>query len=163
MVLLLALAHAEGLQDGWRNIAYGPAIVVVTAPQEDCVPYTAPAVRWTCRERVWGVPVLVDYVVQEDIYTGIVMHVEGYGNCTKVREVLDAAWRVPFVREGGPDVGKLSAGTWNLGNYKTEITASWRYDVFNRRCTVATASAEIAQQVQERRAAKASAASEGGL
>jgi hypothetical protein len=159
MILLITLALAGKLEDGWRGIPYGPAEVLATAPTADCVKGTAPAVKWLCRETVADVPVVVAYMAEEGIYESVVIEANGYAACQTLFTTLQAAWAVPFTpEEHASDI--LPNGFWNLTRFKTTTSGVWDFNEYSRKCKAITINSKLDEQITARKKIAAEFAAE---
>lgn len=160
MILLITLALAGKLEDGWRGIPYGPAAVLDTAPTSDCTKDTEPGVLWVCRETVADVPVTVSYMADEGIYTGVMINAKGYSACKVLFDTLTVAWPMPFTQESEYDRSTIPDGFWNLSRYKVTTAAAWSYNQFSGECHASTLNARLTEVVAAKKKAAAAAAAE---
>jgi hypothetical protein len=151
LLLLVSIANAGKLQDGWRGHPYGDSAWLDKAPFEGCKPHAEDGVRWLCDEIVGGQPVAVAYMVAEGFYTGIVLRCNGYVLCKTVLETLGAAWGRPFSIE---EYGSLPERFWRDGT----AMGSWDYNQFSEIGTATTFDSVIHERVDAIKAAKAKSA-----
>jgi len=160
MILLITLALAGKLEDGWRGIPYGPAEVLATAPTAKCTKGIENGVRWECRETVADVPVTVSYMADEGIYVGVTIEAEGYAACRTLFDTLQAAWKVPFTQEWEHASGVLPDGFWNLMKSETSTYGSWDYNEYSYKCSALTMTTSLMEVVASKKKAAAAAAAE---
>ena len=159
MILLVTLALAGKLEDGWRGIPYGPAEVLATAPTADCVKDAEPAVKWLCRETVADVTVFVSYMAEEGIYSGVVIKANGYTACQTLFTTLQAAWAVPFTSaKYASDI--LPNGFWNLTRFRTTTSGTWDFNEYSSKCEAITVNFKLAEQITARKKISAEFAAE---
>ena len=158
MLVLFTLAHADKLQDGWRGRAYGDPSSIAEAPGADCDPNPEEGVRWRCRETVGSTPIVVAYMVSEDLFSSVMISANGYADCSALFGALSVAW-VKFTPNEHAS-GSLPDGYWNLMRYKTEVIGSWHYNQFSGKCTATALSGPLQTIIESRRAEKAKAAAE---
>jgi len=154
MILLITLALAGKLEDGWRGIPYGPAEVLATAPTAKCTKGIANGVRWECRETVSDVPVTVYYMADEGLYTGVMINAKGYSACTVLFDTLTVAWSVPFTEKQYAS-GVLPDGFWNLSGYNGTTVAAWSYNQFSDECHASTSNTRLTDVIAAKKKAKA--------
>lgn len=125
LLMVVQDAEAGKLADGWRGRAWGDAKSLVSAPDSSCVSNAETGVAWRCQETVAAVPVSVSYVVEENMYTGVVIGCSGFTACRTLLDTLNAAWGT--YRTAQYASGALPDGTWRDG----DVFASWKYNEFN--------------------------------
>jgi hypothetical protein len=159
MILLLTLAWAGKLDDGWRGIPYGLATNVATKPTAECKATPEEEVLWGCKEEVAGIPVEVAYMGAEGWYTGVIISAHGYTNCSTLFSTLKAAWNVPFTEKKYAS-GLLPDGFWNLMVHETTTSGAWNYNEYSGNCSAFTVNTELSERIEAKKAERARAAAE---
>ena len=153
MLVLLTLAHADKLQDGWRGRAYGDPSSIAEAPGVDCEPNPMEGLRWRCRETVGPTPVFVFYSVSEDIFSGVTIMANGFADCRALFGALSVAWGTFTPKEYASSA--LPDGFWNAMRHKTEVVGAWSYKQVSEECTARMFSGRHMAIIESREAAKA--------
>jgi hypothetical protein len=131
MLLMMNLVLAGKLAAGWRGVPYGDGAWLEKPPSAECIANPETAVRWRCPEDVAGKTVLVNYMVERGLYTGIAIRCDGYDACGTLQKTLVAAWGT-CTQKNKYDSGPLPECSWlDAGTFGT-----WEY---NRFSTVGTA------------------------
>ena len=156
MISLLLLVHsalAGKLEDGWRGRPFGPAQEPIAAPGDACVSSPEAGVRWRCSETIGTETVTVAYMVQEGIYSSVLIACNGYSSCSSVLDTLTAAWGKPFsVKE----YGTLPDRYWSDGL----VVGAWSYNQFSDKGTALASHTEWFAAIKAKQAAKARTAAD---
>lgn len=153
MILLIPLAVAGKLEDGWRGRPFGFADEPIAAPGDACISNPEPGVRWRCSETIGTETVTVAYMVQEGIYSSVLIECHGFSSCASVLDTVTAAWGKPFsVKE----YGTLPDRYWSDGL----VVGAWSYNQFSDSGTALMSHTEWFAAIKAKQAAKARAAAD---
>lgn len=153
-------AHAGKLEAGWRGIPYGDPSVLNTPPTAECLSLPETGARWSCPETVGGEPVMVHYVVDENLYAGVLIECKSYTACRALFDTVTMAWKVPFRPEIEGDTSLLADGIFNMAGAKDGVVASWTYNRFTFSGQLVTADMKVGHEQKRRRLERAAAAAE---
>ena len=153
MSLLIPLAVAGKLEDGWRGRPFGPTGEPIAAPGDACISSPESGVRWRCSETIGTETVTVAYMVQEGIYSSVLIECNGFSSCSSVLDTVTAAWGKPFsVKE----YGTLPDRYWSDGL----VIGAWSYNQFSTKGTAIMSHTEWFAAIKAKEAAKARTAAD---
>lgn len=156
MFLLFSSAALAGkLSEGWRGIPYGSAEPLAEAPAAGCARNPEPGAAWSCPLQVGTVPVLVAYMVEEGLFSGVVFQARTYPSCADLMETLRSGWG-PGRKAKDYQTDALPDWSWADG----DVIASFEFNRFSATCTVITIDVPVYQQAKARRASEAAKGAE---
>lgn len=169
-------AIAGKLGAGWRGHPYGDAAWLATAPGAHCKRNPEKGVAWTCWETIGSMSYDVSYMVEERLYTGVLLSCTTFSGCEQLLAVVQEAWgscrpdeyasgALPdcsFGAEPGTDapptlINGVSIPAAPVGR----VYGSWDYNKFSDQGYALAMSLDLMAEVKARKAAKAHNAVEG--
>lgn len=148
---LIASALAGKLQDdnGFRGKQFGPASVLDEAPMEGCVKNPEKGVLWSCKTTLGEHTIQAHYLVQEDLFTSMILTAEGYTTCYGIKNILSIAWGDPI--QLNPYIEEYQ---WR----DLPVLASWEFNKFDDTCLTFIMNTDVYQTVKDREQERAKAA-----
>ena len=119
--LVLNVATAGKLAEGYRGIPFGPENVLQNPPSEVCAYLPHPGVKWDCNQTIAGVNVTTTYSVEEGIFFMVGINVSTYTDSSNVMDVLLAAWG-PGMKLKPYQTGVLPEWVWKDGDVMAKFT-----------------------------------------
>lgn len=153
LLFAVATAHAGKLADGWRGRPFGPASLLAEPPVPGRVSAPEPGVRWRCQEMVGAAPVTVAYMVDEDIFSSVMVACAGFADCQTLVDAVGAAWGKPFSIES---YDSLPERFWQDG----PVVGVWRYNQFSGSGVAMASDQTLYAEVKRRKAVRARSAAD---
>jgi hypothetical protein len=148
--LMLNLALAGKLSEGYKGIPFGPEIVLINPPSENCISAPSPGITWGCRQKIGEASALVTYVAEEGIFYGVYMSVASLSDAQVLMNVLKAAYG-PGTKMNSYQLETLPDWMWQDNN----VIAVFKFNQFTVTGTLAIYNKEWLAEVDARKAAKA--------
>lgn len=155
--LVLNVALAGKLAEGYRGIPFGPQAVLDNPPSEACAYLPHPGVKWDCNQTIGGVNVTTSYSVEEGIFYGVGINVSTYSDSSTVMDVLKAAYG-PGMKLKQYQTGVLPEWMWKDG----DVIATFSYNQITSTALIVIFNRAKLAEVDEKKASKA-ASSAGDL
>lgn len=153
-LVLVSAALAGERVELWRGfqarIPFGDPAVLEEPPLTGCVPGDAP-VRWACEHQVGTVPVVVQFLVHEDLFTGWLAVAQSGPECAELRRILVAQYAGAMDR---PRVDGLVDAAWR----ERQVSALFEWDILGQSCQFRAVHRRSARRAEEAAAARAEAA-----
>lgn len=92
LLLSTSAAFAGKLGAGWRGHPYGDAAWLATPPGAHCKPSPEEGVAWRCWEVIGSMSYDVNYMVDERLYTGVLLSCTTFSSCDQLLTVMQEAW-----------------------------------------------------------------------
>ncbi len=155
---LVASALAGKLQDdnGFRGSSFGPSTVLEeSAPMGGCVRNPVEIVLWRCGTNLGGHEVIVNYFVEEGLFSTMLIQSYGFDTCHEIKDILTSAWGTV---DPVPDKVYIELYKWFDG----DIVAIWEFNDLSDKCLITITNRKVQQRIIYLKQERAKAAI-GGL
>lgn len=129
-LVLVSAALAGERVELWRGfqgrIPFGDPAVLADAPLPGCVPGVAPVV-WACPHDVGTVPVLLQFMVNEGLYTAWSVYAESWANCSELQRIVVGQYAGAMHRTR---VDGLANSYWR----ERQVDAAFEWDATGTAC-----------------------------
>jgi hypothetical protein len=168
-------AIAGKLGAGWRGHPYGDAAWLAKAPGAHCKSNPEEGVAWRCWEVIGSSSYDASYMVNENLYTGVLLSCTTFAGCDQLLTVMQEAWGtcVPgeytsgalpdcsFGAELGTDAPPTLVNEISIpGVHVGRVYGNWDYNPFSDQGYALAMSLDLMAEVKARKAAKAHSAVE---
>lgn len=149
--LILNVAMAGKLAEGYRSIPYGHEPVLETPPSEGCSYLPEPATKWSCSQTIGDASVITSYAVDQGIYYGVVIHTATYRDSMLLMGVLQAAYG-PGSKLKDFQTGELADRIWRDG----PVFASFTFNEYSNTGALVIIHRTLMEEMKLKKAAQAS-------
>lgn len=136
----LIFAGKLATDNGFRGVQFGPDTVLASPPMEGCQPGLVGRIRWTCDTTIGDQPVTVSYMAEHGYFSSVFIEGEGYTSCHKLKDVLTAAWGLPY-----QDNPYIESYLW----HDKKIIAGLDINSIDYSCTVTIFSVKVNKLVKQ--------------
>lgn len=130
LLMMMAMAHAGKLADGYRGLAWGPH-ETLEQPDGQCQADPEPGAAFLCQQNIGEVPVNVGYGYNEGLLYSVLIMANGFTDCDKLMDTFTAAWGRSTPQKTYAK-GKLDDRIWVDGR----TSAVWSWNRYSEKCQV---------------------------